>query len=311
VSGAPFYRLATRLSCFALLAFGLLPAPPAGAQEVKIGILFGVTGKFSSFVPPLLDSVKLAVDEINAGGGILDGQKLQTVLADTKGTAQGAIDAATTLVKTDDVAAIIGANTGTTTIAAAHAVTVPNGVLLISPSATATVMTTMEDKDFVFRLAPSDAYQGWALAKFAHDQGFDRVAMTFVGNEYGAGMQLTFRNNFENYGGTITAAQVYEANKSSHLPELAALTQFEPQALVVIDYAAAGGITMIKDALAQGHFKYFIGPHSMMDPLLLKEIGADKLKGSIFTVPTIDYSTSAAQKFQKLYNAAFKTTANK
>jgi branched-chain amino acid transport system substrate-binding protein len=311
VSGVTFRRVAARLFGFGMLAFGLLLAGPADAEDVKIGIMFGVTGEFSSFVPPLLDSVKLAVDEINADGGILKGQKLQIIVADTRGTAQGAIEAATKLVKTNNVAATIGANTGLTTLAAAHAVTVPNGVLLISPSATATVMTTMEDKDFVFRLAPSDAYQGWVLAKFALDRGFKRVAMTFVGNEYGAALQITFRDNFENHGGTITAAQVHEANKSSYLPELTDLNQFQPQALVVIDYAAAGGITMIKEALAKGLFKYFIGPHSMMDPLLLKEVGADNLKGSIFTAPTIDYSTSAAQKFQKLYSAAYKSTEDK
>src|SRR5262249_38978237 len=149
-------------------------------------------------------------------------------------------------------------NTGRTTIAAGHAVTVPNRALLISPSATATVMTTMEDEDFVFRLARSEDYQGWALAKSAHGRGFEGVAMTFIGNDYGAGMQITFRDNFENHGGTITVAQVHEANKSSYLAELTDLNQFQPQALVVINYAAAGGITMIKEALEKGIFKYFI-----------------------------------------------------
>src|SRR5215469_3810311 len=79
---------------FAALAFGLLLAGPADAQDVKIGILFGVTGQFASFAPPLLDAVKLAVDEVNANGGILKGQKLEMVLGDTKGTGQGGIDAA-------------------------------------------------------------------------------------------------------------------------------------------------------------------------------------------------------------------------
>jgi branched-chain amino acid transport system substrate-binding protein len=304
-------RLAVSLFGFVTLAFGLLLSEPATAENVTVGILFGVTGQLANFVPPLLDAVRLVVDEVNTNGGILKGQKLQTILADTKGTSQGGLAAATKLIKTDNVVAVVGANTSLATIAAAHAVTVPNGVLLISPSATATVLTTLEDRDFVFRVAPSDADQGWVLARLAHSQGFTRVALTYVDTDYGSGMADTFRNNFENFGDNITLAQVHEANKTSYIPELAALTQYNPQALVVIAYAASGGATIIKQSLANGFFKQFMGTYSMMDPLLIKEVGADKLKGMFFTAPTIDPSTSAAQKFEKMYKAAYKTTEGK
>ena len=310
-AGGTLRRLAGVLLGFVALAFGLLLSGPADAEDVKVGILFGVTGQFADFVPPLLDAVRLAVDEVNGNGGILRGQKLQTVLGDTQGTAQGGIDAARKLVDSDKVAAIVGANTGLATMAAAHAVTVPQGVLLISPSATATPITTMEDRDFVFRVAPSDADQGWVLARLVHAQGFTRVAVTYVDTDYGAGMNDTFRYNFENYGGSVTLTQVHEANKSSYLPELKALSQYNPEALVVISYAASGGATIVKEALANGFFKQFIGTHSMMDPLLIKEVGADNLKGMFFTAPTMDPGTSAAKKFEKIYSAAFKTAEGK
>jgi branched-chain amino acid transport system substrate-binding protein len=184
-------------------------------------------------------------------------------------------------------------------------------VLLISPTATATVITTLEDKDFVFRVAPSDADQGWALARLVHAQGFTRIALTYVDTDYGSGMQDTFSYNFENLGGTVTLAQVHEANKTSYIPELSALAKHDPQALVIVAYAASGGITIIKQSLANGFFKQFIATYSMMDPLLLKEVGADKLKGMFFTAPTIDRGTSAAQKFEKIYTAAYKTTEGK
>src|SRR5438270_4406566 len=98
-------RLAVRMFGFGTfaLAFGLLLSEPAIAGNVKVGILFGVTGQFADFVPPLLDAVRLAVDEVNTNGGLLKGQKLQTILADTQSTSQGAIAAATKLVKTDNV----------------------------------------------------------------------------------------------------------------------------------------------------------------------------------------------------------------
>ena len=86
-AGGTLRRLAGVLLGFVALVFGLLLSGPAHAEDVKVGILFGVTGQFDDFVPPLLDAVRLAVDEVNGNGGILRGQKLQTVLGDTKGTA--------------------------------------------------------------------------------------------------------------------------------------------------------------------------------------------------------------------------------
>ena len=107
-AGGTLRRLAGVLLGFVALVFGLLLSGPAHAEDVKVGILFGVTGQFADFVPPLLDAVRLAVDEVNGNGGILRGQKLQTVLGDTQGTAQGGIDAARKLVGSDNVAAIVG-----------------------------------------------------------------------------------------------------------------------------------------------------------------------------------------------------------
>lgn len=294
-----------------LLAASLLAAGAVNAEDVKIGVLAGVTGQAAGATAPLLDAVNLVVDEVNADGGILGGQKLQAIVGDTKDTSHGAIKAATRLVDVDKVVALVGTNTSLATIATAHAVAIPKGVPLISSTATATVLTTLEDHDFVFRVVPSDAYQGWMLAQLTYRQGFTRVALSYVDTDYGSGMEDTFRDNFENLGGTITSAHGHEANKKSYLPELAALRQYDPEALVLISYAANGGITMIKEALENGSFKQFIGTYSLMDPRLIKEISAEDAKHIFFTAPTLDLSTSSAKNFEKLYSAAYKTTAGK
>jgi branched-chain amino acid transport system substrate-binding protein len=293
------------------LVCGLLLAAPATAEDVKIGILFGANGPVASMVPDLLDAAKLAVDEVNANGGILHGQKLKMVVANTLGTTHGSIKGANKLVKEDNVAAIVGGLTSVTLMGAAHDVTIPNGVLLISPTSTATLITTLEDKDFVFRTVPSDAYQGWMLGKLVYEQGFRNVALTYVNTDYGSGLADTFRASFENLGGTITYAQAHEPNKTSYLPELTALSAGNPQALVLIAYAQNSGITIIKEALEHGLFKQFIGTNSLRDDILIKQIGADKLGGIFFTSPVPTPGTSALGKFEKLYSAAYKTTEGK
>src|SRR5689334_17271691 len=108
----------------------------AHAEDAEIGALFEVTGPIANFVPPLLDSVKLAVDQVNAQGGILKGGKLSFTVADTQGSPQGAIDAATKLVNVEGVSAIVGALTSGGTIAGAQNVAVPAGIMMLSPTAT-------------------------------------------------------------------------------------------------------------------------------------------------------------------------------
>src|SRR6266436_1355668 len=90
-------RSAGGLACAGMLAFGLLLPAAAVAEDVKIGILFDVTGPLADSAAPALNAVKLAVDEINANGGILKGQTLKTIVADPQGTTQGSVDAASKL----------------------------------------------------------------------------------------------------------------------------------------------------------------------------------------------------------------------
>src|SRR6266446_9317257 len=140
-----FRRFVGCLACISTLALGLVLPTPATAEDVKIGILFDVTGPETDSVPPALNAVKLAVDEINANGGILKSQKLQTIVGDSQGTAQGSIDAATRLVRVDNAAAIFEGIMSDPTMAAANGDSIPNGVLLVSPPSTVALITTLED----------------------------------------------------------------------------------------------------------------------------------------------------------------------
>lgn len=304
-------RGAGGLAVAGTLALGLLAAGPAAADDVKLGILFDVTGPIASYVPPILDAVKLAVDEVNANGGILKGQKLQMIVGDTQGTAQGAIDAATKLVSIENVAAIVGALTSGATVAAANGVSIPNGVLQISPTATTPQLTGLKDKDFVFRVEPSDAFQGPVLAKLVYDHGLKKVALAYVNSDYGVGIASTFRDAYVKLGGTITADQAHEPNKSSYRAELATLAAGKPEALVLIAYAGGSGITIIKQALENGFFTQFVGTDGLRGTELLEQVGADNLKGMLFTSPAAVPGTAASDKFEKIYTAAYKTTKDK
>ena len=287
------------------------PAPAAApsGQDVKVGILFDVTGPIANFIPPMLDSVTLATDEVNAGGGLLGG-KMVSVIGDTTGSAQGAVDAATKLVNVENVADIVGALMSSTTLAAANSVTIPTGVMQISPTATSPDMTTLADKDWVFRVVPSDAYQGQVLAKLTMDQGVKKVALTYANNDYAAPLAKAFADSYKALGGTITAEVKHEEKQPSYTTELATLAKDQPDALVIIAYAGDSGLTLVKEALENGLFKRFIGTDGLRDNMLIEKIGADNLKDSFFTSPSSPKS-EAADKFNELYAAKFQTTKDK
>jgi branched-chain amino acid transport system substrate-binding protein len=295
------------LTALAMLA----SAQTAQAEDAEIGALFEVTGPIANFVPPLLDSVKLAVDQVNQQGGILNGGKLSFAVADTQGSPQGAIDAATKLVNVEGVAAIVGALTSGGTIAAAQTVAIPAGILMLSPTATAPSMTQMSDNDFLFRLVPSDAYQGRVLARLVHDKGLQKIALTYANNDYAVGIAETFRESFKALGGEITADQVHEEKKASYRSEVATLAQGEPQGLVLIAYAGDSGMTIVRQALENGFFSQFVGTDGLRDNLLIEQIGAENLGPIFFTSPSSPPGSTALAKFEEAYRAAFGDTAGK
>ncbi len=284
------------------------PAAPSG-QDVKVGILFDVTGPIANFIPPMLDSVTLVTDEVNAGGGLLGG-KMVSVIGDTTGASQGAVDAATKLVNVENVAAIVGALMSGTTIAAANSVVVPTGIMQISPTATSPEMTGFADNDWVFRVVPSDAYQGQVLAKLTMDQGVKTVALTYANNDYAAPLAKAFADHYKSLGGTIAAEVKHEEKQPSYTTELATLAKDKPEALVIIAYAGDSGLSLVKEALENGLFKRFIGTDGLRDNLLIEKIGADNLTDSFFTSPSSPKSEAAA-RFEQIYAAKFQSTKDK
>src|SRR5688500_17380164 len=301
------FRKQALLGATTILATALAAAT-ASAEDVKVGILFDVTGPIANFIPPMLDSVTLATDEVNAGGGLLDG-KMVSVVGDATGSSQGAVDAATKLVNIENASAIVGALMSGTTIAAANSVIVPTGITQISPTATSPEMTSFPDDDWVFRVVPSDAYQGQVLAKLTMDQGVKKVALTYANNDY-APLAKSFADSYKKLGGTITGEVKHEEKQPSYTTELATLSKGGPEALVIIAYAGDSGLTLVKESLENGLFKRFVGTDGLRDNLLIEKIGADNLKDSFFTSPSSPKS-EAADKFNALYAAKFQTTKDK
>lgn len=281
------------------------------AEDVKVGALMGITGPLANFIPPILNAAKLAEADVNAGGGILGGGKFTLVVSDGQAAAQPSVDAASKLVNLENVAAIMGGLSSGATVAAANAVSIPNKVLQLSPTATTPVMTDMDDDDYVFRIVPSDNYQGQVLANIVLDEGIKKVAVAYVNNDYGVGIAGTFKEAYESLGGTVAAYEKHEDKKNSYRGELATMASSGAEALVVIAYAGGSGAKIVKQSLENGFFDRFIGTDGLRDDVLIEQVGAEALATSFFSAPTSPADNPIAGPFHERFDETYGEGSDK
>jgi branched-chain amino acid transport system substrate-binding protein len=275
----------------------------AQAEPVRIGAIMSASGGLAAFVPPIRAGLVLAFEEINAAGGVLGGRRLQMVEADDQTNPQVGVTVMTRLVQADNVAAIIGPMASGITIAAANAVSIPAGVPIVSPSATAPALSDLADNDTVFRTAVPDGLQGKVLARLVREAGIERVAVMAVNNDYGRGLSGGFAAAFQARGGTVTATQNFEENRPSYRAELQTLSgRGNPQALMLVAYPASGGNTILRNAAENALFPRYIGTDGMRDQSVVDQVGAKALEGMFGTGP----GTAASPERREAYAAAYR-----
>ncbi len=277
------------------------------AGEVKIGMLQGFTGPTESLVAPMAKGGELAINEVSASGLFLGGKKVVSVRADsTCVDAAAATAAAERLVTSDGVAAINGATCSGATTAVLNNVAVPNGIVMISPSATSPALSTIKDNGLFFRTAPSDARQGAVMAAVLQSRGVKSVALTHTNNDYGKGLADSFKAAFEAKGGKITIVAAHEDGKADYTAEVGALASAGGDLVVVAGYLDQGGKGVIQAALDTGAFDKFMLPDGMVGDSLAAAFGTS-INGSFGTLPGTD-SPGAKMMGEITKNAGFNGT---
>ncbi len=256
----------------------------AAIADVKVGIILGFTGPIETLTPAMRDSAKLAFKEASDSGALLGGESVSVLIGDSTCVDSDAAVAAAEIMVNDGAAAIMGADCSGVTGAIATNVAVPNGIAMISPSATSPGLTTIADNGLFFRTAPSDAKGGQVLAKIALDRGLSSVAVTYTNNDYGKGLADVFEAAFTSGGGTVTAVASHEDGKADYSSEVGVLGSAGGDALVVIGYLDQGGKGMIEAALDSGSFDLFVLSDGMIGQSIADAIGSD-LNGSFGSLP--------------------------
>jgi len=260
----------------------------ASADEIKIGVFLGLTGPIESLVAQMAPAAEAAIAEVSASGKLLDGTTVVAVRADTTCVDAAAATAAIErLITADKVAGVVGGDCSGVTTAALTNVALPNGMVMVSPSATSPALSTIEDNGLFFRTAPSDARQGVVMTNIIMDRGIKEVAVTYTNNDYGKGLADAFQTAFEEAGGTVTITAAHEDGKADYSAEVGALAAAGGEVLVVAGYLDQGGKGIIQGSLDTGAFDTFVLPDGMVGDALPEAIGSD-LNGSFGQAPGTD-----------------------
>ena len=247
----------------------------AFAEEVKVGILIGFTGPIESLAPAMAAGAEMAMKEVSDSGKFLGGSTMVPVRADsTCGDAAAGTAAAERLVTSDAVKGIVGADCSGVTGAVLQNIARPNGMVMISPSATSPALSTAEDDGLFFRTAPSDAREGEVMAEVLVEKGIKSIALTYTNNDYGKGLAEAIATNFTAKGGVVTINAAHEDGKADYAAEVAALASAGGDLLVVAGYLDQGGKGIIQASLDTGAFATFGLPGGMIGDSLPAAIGA-------------------------------------
>ena len=271
--------------CFILagvLIFFLAFALSAPAGEIKIGTLLSHTGPLKEFGPNLQNGVMLAAKQMKAAGFEID-----LVHEDSETSAIPATNAARKMVEVDKVVAIIGALSSGVTVPVAESVTIPAGVIQISPASTSpliTVLPTDQGRDFLFRTCPSDALQSVVAGKLA--ASYNKTAsVLYVNNPYGQGLAEGFKKSFEKMGGKVLAMVPHDEKAAeSYNAELKKALAGNPDRLAAFSYPEHAKI-YLKEALEFFKFRHFLFCDGTKSQDIVKALGVKAVRNQMGTAP--------------------------
>jgi len=238
-------------------------APPPAEQEIKLGCILSTSGALAAMGSKMTDAVRLAVDEINAAGGI-NGKKIKLFVEDDATDAATCLQGVKKLVEVNNVRLIIGGMTSGAAKTVGPYVS-ERKVLLVSPSATSPELTGQPWRDFVFRTCPSDAFQGKIMAQVAVESGLKKVVILAMDNPYGVGLANVAKDSLAGKA-EVLAVIKYDPAKLDYRTELTQIKSLKPDGVLHVGYNDDGRV-VYQQALDLGLDK-------------IKWIGCDGLYGS-------------------------------
>ncbi|HEY0426255.1 MAG TPA: ABC transporter substrate-binding protein [Pyrinomonadaceae bacterium] len=274
----------------------------ATGDTIKVGVYGDLTGQTSSFGQSTKNGVQLAVDEINAAGGV-NGKKITLVVEDDQGRPEQAKTVISKLINQDKVQAVLGEVASSNSLAAAP-VAQEAHIPMITPSSTNPKVT--EVGDYISRVCFIDPFQGSVMAKFAANTLKAKTAAIIgdVQSDYSKGLTEFFTQEFTKQGGKIVAEQKYAQTDPDFKAQLTAIRNSNPDVIYIPGYYGQVAI-IAKQARELGMNMPLLGGDGWDSPELWK-LGGDALKNAyISNHYSAENPAPEIQNFVKNYQAKF------
>ena len=267
-----------RRSFLPLLAVMLFASCAKQGETIKLGEFASLTGKEATFGQASHKGTLLAIEELNAAGGVL-GKQLELVTEDNQSKAGESATIVKKLISRDKVVAILGEVASSRTLEAApicQAAKIP----LVSPSSTNPQVT--EVGDYVFRVCFIDPFQGTVMAKFARESlKIQRVALlTSVSSAYSVGLAKYFKERFAADGGTVVLEQKFSEGEKDFRAQLTAIKAANVDGIFVPGYYTEAAL-VCKQARDLGLKIPLFGADGWESPELV-DIGGKDVEGTYF-----------------------------
>ena len=271
----------------------------------KIGVMYPLSGDGAAYGLPIQRATKIAIDEINAKGGV-NGRKLEPIWEDSKCNPKDGNAAAQKLVNIDKVKVIIGGVCSGETLGAAP-ITEENKVVLISPSATSPDIT--KAGDFVFRVAPSDEYAGVVASDYAfNDLGAIKVAIISEATDYAQGLRRVFKESFEKLGGKIVADETFNPEDTDLRTQVTKAKASNPDLIYIVPQTVPKGVLLVKQIKEAGLNTQLLTAEVLIGRNVIKENAAD-MEGLIGVEQKFDEKVPKAAALLAKYKQQAKEDA--
>ncbi|CAB3871444.1 MULTISPECIES: branched-chain amino acid ABC transporter substrate-binding protein [Achromobacter] len=284
----PVFRLTPVIAALGVAA-GLTFAAGAHAQTIKIGVVGPTTGAVTQYGDMVREGVDTAIERINASGGV-NGKKLEAVVIDDGCEPKQGPVAANRVVNSK-IGFVVGHVCSGATIAAADIYN-NEGVVMVTPSATAPAVTDGKNYEFIFRTIGRDDQQGPAAAKFVLEKIKPKKAAVLHDKQsYGQGIATAVKNDLEKGGVPVAIFEGVNAGDSDYS---AVITKLKAQG---VDFVYYGGYhpemgLLLRQAAEQGVKAKWMGPEGAGNPDI-NAIAGDAVEGMLLTLPA-DFTQNAA-----------------
>lgn len=270
------------------------------AQEdtLVIGSVIPLTGPYASYGVGLAAAMNLAVEEIEAAGGI----DIELIIEDSQTDPTAGLNAARKLVDVDGVDIIVGTFASSVTLPILS-YTAPAGVPVMTLSGAPEISDIGLDTGLVFRFVTTEGFFAEGYAVLAREKGFERAYVLAANNAAQLDAASSFEERFQAEGGEWVGTTIFEPGQASYQSEINQALDADPDIIMIASYTPEA-ITIARTLYQLDDSVEIVGPLYSLNASFIESVGADVAEGSLAVDAVSAIGTPAYESFAPRYAEA-------